>query len=66
MAGHWAILQSEELHNLYSSPNIIRMIKSKRTGWAGHIERKGKTRTTYKMFLAKPEETTPKTREPET
>jgi hypothetical protein len=39
--GDWRKLHNEELHNLYSSPNIIRMIKSKRTGWAGHIARMG-------------------------
>jgi hypothetical protein len=35
--GHWRKLHDEELHNLYSSPNIIRMIKSRRMRWAGHV-----------------------------
>jgi hypothetical protein len=37
MVGSWRKLQNEELHNLYSSPNIIRIIKSRRMGWVGHI-----------------------------
>jgi hypothetical protein len=36
MAGGWRKLHNEELHNLYSSPSIIRMIKSRRMRWAGH------------------------------
>jgi hypothetical protein len=35
--GDWRKLHNEELHNLYSSPNIIIMIKSRRMGWAGHV-----------------------------
>jgi hypothetical protein len=41
MTGDWKKLHNEELHNLYSSPNIIRMIKSRRMRWAGHVERMG-------------------------
>jgi hypothetical protein len=37
----WRKLHNEELHNLYSSPNIIRMIKSRRIRWAGHVARMG-------------------------
>jgi hypothetical protein len=37
-------LHNEELHNLYSSPNIIRMIKSRRMRWAGHVARMGEMR----------------------
>jgi hypothetical protein len=35
--GDWRKLHNEELHNLYSSPNIIKMIKSRRMRWAGHV-----------------------------
>jgi hypothetical protein len=42
MVGGWRKLHNKELHNLYSSPNIIRMIKSRRMRWAGHVPRMGK------------------------
>jgi hypothetical protein len=45
--GDWRKLHNEELHNLYSSPNIIRMIKSKRMRWVGHVARMGETRNAY-------------------
>jgi hypothetical protein len=41
MTGDWRKLHNEELHNLYSSPNIIIMIKPRRMRWAGHIARMG-------------------------
>jgi hypothetical protein len=37
VAGGWIRRQNEELHNLYASPNIIRMVKSRRMRWAGHV-----------------------------
>jgi hypothetical protein len=37
VTGEWRTLHNEELHNLYSFPNIIRMIKSRRIRWAGHV-----------------------------
>jgi hypothetical protein len=40
--GDWRKLHNEELHNLYSSPNIIRMIKSRRMRWTGHVARMGR------------------------
>jgi hypothetical protein len=40
--GGWRKLHNEELHNLYSSPSIIRMIKSRRIRWAGHVARMGR------------------------
>jgi hypothetical protein len=46
-------LHNEELHNLYSSPNIIRMIKSRRMRWAGHVARMGETRNVYGILVGK-------------
>jgi hypothetical protein len=42
-------LHNEELHNLYSSPDIIRQIKSRRMRWAGHVARKGEERKVYRV-----------------
>jgi hypothetical protein len=44
-----------KLHNLYSSPNIIRMIKSRRMRWAGHVARMGETRNAHRILVGKPE-----------
>jgi hypothetical protein len=48
-------IYNEDLHNLYSSPSIIRMIKSRRMRWAGHVARMGKKRNAYKILVGKPE-----------
>jgi hypothetical protein len=40
----WRKLHNDELHNLYSSPNIVRVIKSRRMRWAGHVARMGEER----------------------
>jgi hypothetical protein len=45
----------EELHNLYSSPSIIRMIKSRRMRWVGHVARIGEKRNAYRILVGKPE-----------
>jgi hypothetical protein len=45
----------EELHNLYSSPNIIRMIKSRRMRWARHVACMGVKRNAYRILVGKPE-----------
>jgi hypothetical protein len=45
----------EELHNLYSSPSIIRMIKSRRMRWAGHVPRMGEKRNAYRILMGMPE-----------
>jgi hypothetical protein len=55
VTGDWRKLHNEELHNLYSSPNIIRMIKSRRMRWAGHVARMGETRSAYRILVGKPE-----------
>jgi hypothetical protein len=46
---------NEELHNLYSSPSIIRIIKSRRMRWAGHVARMGEKRNVYRLLVGKPE-----------
>jgi hypothetical protein len=55
VTGDWRKLYNEELHNLYSSPNIIRMIKSRRMGWTGHVAMMGEKRNAYRMLVGKPE-----------
>jgi hypothetical protein len=55
VTGDWRKLLNEELHNLYSSPNIIRMIKSRRMRWAGHVARIGEKRNAYGILVGKPE-----------
>jgi hypothetical protein len=54
-SGDWRKLHNEELHNLYSSPNIIRMIKSRRMRWAGHVIRMGETRNACRILVDEPE-----------
>jgi hypothetical protein len=55
VTGEWRKLHSEELHNLYSSPDIIRQIKSRRMRWAGHVARMGEERKVYKVSVGKSE-----------
>jgi hypothetical protein len=52
--GSWRKLHNEELHNLYSSPSIIRMIKSRRMRLEGHVPRMGE-RNAYRILVGKPE-----------
>jgi hypothetical protein len=47
-------LHNEELHNLFSSPSIIRMMKSRRMIWAGHVERMREKRNAYRILVRKP------------
>jgi hypothetical protein len=56
MVGNWRIFHNEERHNLYSSPNKIRRMKSRKMSWAGNITRKGKKRNADKIMVRKPEE----------
>jgi hypothetical protein len=53
--GEWRRLHNEELNDLYSSPNIIRVIKSSRMIWAGHVARMGEKRGAYRILVGRPE-----------
>jgi hypothetical protein len=55
VTGEWRKLHNEELHDLYSSPSIIRIIKSKRMRLAGHVARMGEKRNAYRLLVGKPE-----------
>jgi hypothetical protein len=55
VTGEWRKLPNEELHILYSSPNIIRQIKSRRMRWAGHVAHMGENKNVYKVLMGKPE-----------
>jgi hypothetical protein len=55
VTGGWKKLHNEELHNLYSSPSIIRMIKSRRMRWAGHAARMEENRNAYRILVGKAE-----------
>ena len=48
--GEWRKLHNEELNDLYSSPNLVRVIKSSRMRWVGHVARMGETRGVYRVF----------------
>jgi hypothetical protein len=62
VTGDWRKLHNEELHNCYSSPSIIRMIKSRRMRWAGHVARKGEKRNAYRILVGNPEGKRPRGR----
>jgi hypothetical protein len=51
----WRKLHNKKLHDLYSSPSIIRIIKSRRMRWAGHVARMGRRGNAYRLMIGKPE-----------
>jgi hypothetical protein len=53
--GSWRKLYNYELHNLYSSPNIVRVIKSRRMRWVGHVAHLGEGRAVYRVLTGRPE-----------
>ena len=55
----WRRLLKEELNDLYSSPNIVRVIKWRRMRWAGHVARMGEERGVYRVLVGKPEGKSP-------
>ena len=57
--GEWRRLHNEELNDLYCSHNIVRVIKSRRMRWAGHVARMGEERGVYRVLVGKPEERRP-------
>jgi hypothetical protein len=54
VTGGWRKLHNEELHNSYSSPSIIRIIKSRRMRWAGHVARMGAKRNVSRLLVGEP------------
>jgi hypothetical protein len=55
VTGGWRKLHNEELRDLYSSPSAIRIIKSRRMRWAGHVARMAEKRNAYRLLVGKPE-----------
>jgi hypothetical protein len=55
VTGEWRKLHNREIHHLYSSPDIMRQIKSRRMRWAGHVARMGEGRNVYRVLMGKPD-----------
>jgi len=55
LTGEWRRLHNEKLNALYPSPNIVRVIKSRRMRWAGHVARMGEENGAYRVLVGKPE-----------
>jgi hypothetical protein len=56
VTGEWKKLHNEKLHDLYSSPTIVQVIKSRRMKWAGHVAHIGEGRSVYRVLVGEPEE----------
>jgi len=59
LTGEWRRLHNKELNDLYSSPNIVQVIKSKRMRWAGHVVHMSEESGVYRVLVGKPEEKRP-------
>jgi hypothetical protein len=59
VTGEWRKLHKEELNDLHSLPNIVRVVKSRRMRWAGYVARMGDDRGVYRVLVGKPEEKRP-------
>jgi hypothetical protein len=55
VTGGWIKLHNEELHNLHSSPSVIRIIVSRRMRWVGHVARMGEKKNVYRLLVGKPD-----------
>ena len=55
VTGEWGKLHNEELSDLYALPNIVRVVKSRRMRWAGHVARMGEGRGVHRVLVGKPE-----------
>jgi hypothetical protein len=55
VTGEWRKFHNDELRDLHSSPSIIRIIKSRRMSWAGHVARMGEKRNAYMLLVGNPE-----------
>ena len=55
VTGEWSKLHNEELNDLYSLPNTVRVVKSRRMTWAGHVTRMGEDRGVHRVLVGKPE-----------
>ena len=59
LSGEWRKLHNEELSDLYSLPYIVRVVKSRRMRWAGHVARMGEERVVHRVLVGKPEGKSP-------
>jgi hypothetical protein len=55
VTGEWRKLYNEKLNDLYCSPTVVRVIKSRRMRWTGHVARMGEGRDVYRVLVGKPE-----------